>query len=99
MAGKLEKELAERVEKYRKLTYAALEKIKITADEGTEDYERAEDFLMMAQSYFSDAEHFEKEGKMLLALAAYSYAHAWLDALARAGFADFQGDSTLFAAE
>ena len=50
----------------------------------------------MARNYYSDAGHFGKQGDMLLALAAYSYAHAWLDAGVRAGILDGKGDSRLF---
>ena len=35
-------------------------------------------------------------GARLLALPAYSYAHAWLDAGVRAGLLDAQGDDRLF---
>jgi uncharacterized protein len=56
----------------------------------------ADDFLDMARRYFADAEHFEKKGDFLLALPAYSYAHAWLDAGVRAGLFDAQGDDRLF---
>ncbi len=89
-------ELEERVEQYRKLTREALEKASIIAKKGTVDFKRAKDFLSMARNYFEDAKHFELHGKLLLALAAYSYAHAWLDAGVRAKILDGKGDDRLF---
>ncbi|MDD5148145.1 MAG: DUF357 domain-containing protein [Candidatus ainarchaeum sp.] len=91
-----EKELSEKVRKYRLLTGAALKKISIRADKGTREFEIAEDFLEMANNYFNDARHFEKEGKLLVALAAFSYAHAWLDAGVRSKILDGKNDSALF---
>ena len=56
---------------------------------------KAEDFLDMAQRYFDDANHFEKQGDYVNAFGAINYAQAWLDAGARIGFFDVH-DSTLF---
>ena len=96
MENELNKKLKEKVAKYEKLTEEALGKVEIAA--GLEDKERgiAEDFLQMAHSYFGDAQHFREKGEMLDALAAFSYAHAWLDAGVRAGVLDAKGDSRLF---
>jgi len=80
----LEKELLSKVAKYRSLTEKALSLIEIKAEEGTLGNAVAQDFLAMAQNYFSDGNFFEKKGDFLTALAAYSYAHAWLDAGVRA---------------
>lgn len=91
-----EKELAERVKKYRQLTEKALKKTSIAAKQGSQEYAIAADFITMAQNYFNDAKHFEGKGEMLLALAAYSYAHAWLDAGVRARILDGKNDSKLF---
>ncbi len=77
-------ELIEKVAKYRSLTEKALSLIEIKSEEGTLGNAVAQDFLAMAQNYFSDGNFFEKKGDFLTALAAYSYAHAWLDAGARA---------------
>jgi hypothetical protein len=88
--------VGERAESYRKLTEAALEKVSIKADEGSIDYKRANDFLEMARNYLSDGKHFQDKGKHALALAAFSYAHAWLDAGVKAGFLDGKGDDRLF---
>ncbi|MEK6857726.1 MAG: DUF357 domain-containing protein, partial [Nanoarchaeota archaeon] len=56
----------------------------------------AEDFLDMAQRYFSDAKHFRDKGDVVTAFAALNYAHGWLDAGARLGFFDVEHDSELF---
>ena len=50
----------------------------------------------MAKRYLADGKFFEKKGKLATALAAYSYAHAWLDAGARAELFDVKS-SRLFA--
>ena len=82
-------------ERYLDLTRRALEKAKIAPQDG-EERKQAEDFLDMAQRYFRDAQHFKSKGMIAEALAAVSYAHAWLDAGARIGLFDVQGDSELF---
>ncbi len=84
------------IEKYSTLTKKALAKISIASGLSQRERAIAEDFLQMAHSYFSDAEHFKKEGKPLTALAAYSYAHAWLDAGVRAKVLDAKGNGRLF---
>lgn len=91
-----EKELLQRVQKYRKLTEKALKKVRVKAEKGSKEFAIAFDFLNMAQNYFNDAKHFEENGKLLLALAAYSYAHAWLDAGVRAKILDGKNDDKLF---
>ena len=45
----------------------------------------ADDFLDMAERYFSDAKHFAEKGDLINAFGAVYYAHAWLDAGARIG--------------
>ncbi len=77
-------ELDIRVKRYRELTAKALEVVEIAEGLSEKEKRMANDFLEMARNYFSDAQHFESEKKLLLALAAYSYAHAWLDAGVRA---------------
>lgn len=89
-------EVAARAERYRNLTEQALEKVSVKAEEGSLDFKRAEDFLSMARDYLNDGIHFQEEGNHALALAAFSYAHAWLDAGVRAGFLDGKGDDMLF---
>ena len=50
----------------------------------------------MAKSYYEDAKHFEEKGDRVNAFAALAYAHGWLDAGARLGLFDVDGDNELF---
>ena len=86
MEGKLERYLA--------LTREALEVAGKNASK--ENKERAKEFLGMAQDYYNDALFFKSKGDHATALAAASYAHAWLDAGARMGFFDVKGNNRLF---
>lgn len=92
----LQKELEQKVEHYKQLTQSALQKVNVKAKEDTREHTIAMDYLTMANNYFNDAIHFQQEGKLLLALAAFSYAHAWLDAGVRAGILDGKNDERLF---
>jgi hypothetical protein len=56
----------------------------------------AEDFFKMAKAYREDAEHFFNEGDLVNAFACVNYAHGWLDAGARLGLFDVDGDNELF---
>jgi hypothetical protein len=85
----------ERLAKYFDITGRALKKVKIVKGI-KKDEDTAKDFLMMAQCYYNDAKHFEKEGKIVLAYGALNYAHAWLDAGARMGIFDVDHDNVLF---
>lgn len=86
----------EKLEKYFDVTGRAIAKVKIVK-EGKVDFESAaEDFLDMAKRYFSDAKHFREKGDIVTAFAALNYAHGWLDAGARLGLFDVDGDNTLF---
>lgn len=89
-------ELQKKVEKYRALTKKALEKVEILKGLSEKDRKTAQAFLEMARNYFSDAKYFEEKKDLLTALAAYSYAHAWLDAGVKAGLFDHKGDGRLF---
>lgn len=92
----LQRELEAKVERYRVLTQNGLQKISIKAKKNTKEYTIAMDYLTMANNYFNDALHFKDQGDWLIALAAFSYAHAWLDAGVRAGFFDGKNDDQLF---
>jgi uncharacterized protein len=86
----------EKLAKYFDVTGRALKKVK-TGKERTIDWKAsADDFLDMAQRYFSDAKHFEEKGMIVTAFAALNYAHGWLDAGARLGLFDVGGDNVLF---
>ncbi|MCD6434589.1 MAG: DUF357 domain-containing protein [Candidatus Diapherotrites archaeon] len=89
-------ELENKVKRYRELTAEAIEKVKLNKNLCKERKKIAEDFLDMAKRYFADGKFFEKKGKLATALAAYSYAHAWLDAGARAELFDVK-NNRLFA--
>ncbi len=86
----------ERLRDYLDRTKKALEKVVIVAPEQSHLYPVAQDFLKMAVSYYSDAEHFCKEGQPDDAFACVNYAHGWLDAGARLGLFETGGDDTLF---
>ena len=86
----------EKLEKYFIVTKKAIEKVIIVAPKKTHLEKMAQDFYDMAQRYFEDARYFEKQGDKITAFAALNYAHGWLDAGARAGLFNVDGDSVLF---
>ena len=86
----------ERINKYLYLTAKAVAKVSIIADEGTEDYGKAEDILGMVNAYHSDANFFLSEGRGDDAFAAVNYAHGWIDCGVRLGYLDGKGDWQLF---
>jgi len=86
----------EKLKKYFDVTGRALKKVKIGKERNINWIESAEDFLDMAQRYYSDAEHFYKNEDYVNAFAALNYAHGWLDAGARLGLFDVEGDNVLF---
>ena len=87
----------QKLKKYWAMTEQALALVKIAAaDKNSKEYKSAADFLTMAKSYLSDSRHFAKKGDLLTALAAASYAHAWLDAGARIGLFKVDSSSDLF---
>lgn len=91
MSGELKDKLA----KYFSLTGEALEKVKKGKLQLSSD-ECYSVMLDMAERYFNDAKYFEKKGELLMAFGALNYAHGWLDAGARIGVFDVDGDSRLF---
>ena len=86
----------EKLEKYFDVTARALKKVKIGCEKSVDWKKSAEDFLDMAQRYYSDAKHFQEKGDIVTAFAALNYAHGWLDAGARLGLFDVDGDNELF---
>jgi len=86
----------ERLKKEFKVTGSALEKVKIAVPENSHLRKAAEDFLDMAERYFSDAKHFMQSGDWASAFGALNYAHAWLDAGARLGLFEVDRKSGLF---
>ncbi|MBI3037051.1 DUF357 domain-containing protein [Candidatus Woesearchaeota archaeon] len=86
-----------KLERYWSMTGEALTLVKIAAaDKNSKAYKAAVDFLAMAKNYLSDSKHFAKKGDVLTAIAAASYAHAWLDAGARLGLFKVDSSSGLF---
>ncbi len=92
----MSQKLDQRLERYFSLTGRALKKVKLNKTAKINVETAAKDFLMMAQSYYEDAKHFQKKGDKLTAFAALNYAHGWLDAGARLNLFDVGGDSELF---
>ncbi len=89
----------EKLNKYFDITSKAIAKVKINSEQKIDWKEKAEDFLDMAKRYFSDAKHFQEKGNIVTAFAALNYAHGWLDAGARLGLFDVDGDSELFSVD
>jgi hypothetical protein len=87
-----EKDLIEKVDKYEKLTARGLKEIKVKKNLTEKEKLIAEDFLSMAKNYYNDAKFFKEKGNFLTSLAAFSYAHAWLDAGVRAKVFDATDD-------
>ena len=86
----------ERINKYLDLTAKAVAKVSIIANEGTNDYAKAEDILGMVNAYHSDANFFLSKGRGDDAFAAVNYAHGWIDCGVRLGYLDGKGDWQLF---
>jgi uncharacterized protein len=80
----LEEELEKKVDKYQKLTEKALNLVKLNEKLNTEQKLIAEDFLSMTRNYLNDGKYYREKKELLIALASFSYAHAWLDAGIRA---------------
>ena len=84
------------VERYLRLTSEALEHVRTAPPTRSFLIGAAEDFLGMARSYLADARHFCDRGDRDRALAAASYAHAWIDAGVRLGLLDGGDDDVRF---
>lgn len=85
-----------KITRYLEITEKALKKVKICAPKRSYNRKIAEDFLVMARSYHSDAGHFYEKGDYVNAFACVNYAHGWLDAGARLGLFDVGEDDKLF---
>ena len=96
-SSSLEAVAQQKLQKYLAMTEKALSLVKIAGtDKNSKEYRSAADFLQMARNYLSDSKHFAKKGDVLTAIAAASYAHAWLDAGARLGLFKVDSSSGLF---
>jgi uncharacterized protein len=87
----MEQDINKKLDKYFAMTEKALSLVTIVKKDKV-----ADDFLSMAKNYLSDARHFRTKGDLLTALAAASYAHAWLDAGARLKLFEVDNSSDLF---
>lgn len=84
------------LEKYLRLTHEAVARVAPGTPARSFLRTAADDFLGMARSYLSDAEHFRAKGDLARALAAVSYAHGWIDAGVRLGLLDGGNDEARF---
>lgn len=84
----------EHLDKYFRITGEALVKAKQALKDDAR-FKEAEVCIDMAERYYSDAHHFNEQGKVVLAFAALNYAHGWLDCAARLGLIKVD-DSRLF---
>jgi uncharacterized protein len=91
----LQEDLEKKVDKYQKLTEKALKEIKLKDGITQKEKEIAQDFLSMTTNYLKDGKYYREKGELLIALASFSYAHAWLDAGVRARIF-FAEDDQLF---
>ncbi|HIH09850.1 MAG TPA: DUF357 domain-containing protein [Candidatus Diapherotrites archaeon] len=91
-----QEDIGKKLPKYRGLTKKALGKVALNKGNSPEQDSMAKKLLEMADLYYNDAQYFEGKGMHLTALAAYSYAHAWIDAGVRLGILDGKGDDRLF---
>lgn len=89
-------DLEEKAERYERLLAEALAAASVAPPDGTSEHETAVEFREMAESYLADGRHFQAEGDLVNALAAFSYGHGWLDAGARAGLFDVPTEGHLF---
>jgi len=92
----MDKITKQRIEKYLGITSKAIKKVKIAKEKKINWQEKADDFFDMAKRYHSDAKYYFEKGDFVTAFAAVNYAHGWLDAGARLGLFDVEGDSKLF---
>jgi len=88
--------LAEKLDKDLEVTAKALEKVAVVAPQPSHLYNVAQDYLQMARTYYQDAQHFREQGNLVDGFGAVNYAHGWLDAGARLGIFDVDGDYRLF---
>lgn len=86
----------EKLNKYFQVTTSARDKVQKLNQETIQNNPKANDMFDMICRYISDAHHFKEKEDWVNAFAALNYAHGWLDAGARLGIFDVQGDSVLF---
>ncbi len=80
----------EKLEKYFRLTSAALEEAKKNIIKGKE--KEADEIIEMVSNYVSDSKYFRDNGDFINAFAALSYAHGWLDSGVRLEIFDVENN-------
>jgi len=80
---KTDKITKQKLEKYKKLTTTAFEKVKKSIIKGKK--QEAKEIIEMAGNYLSDAKYFESKKDFVNSFAALNYAHGWLDSGVRLG--------------
>ena len=88
--------LAEKVPQYERLLEEALAEATVVGPTHAPLGEAGEDCLSMAAAYLEDGRHFIDGDDPVNALAAFAYAHGWLDAGARIGVLDVPTEGELF---
>jgi len=78
-------DLAEKSGRYEKLLKDALFGAHIVPEASSHLIIVAKDYLLMAESYYTDGVHFLKGDDPVNALVAFSYGHAFIDAGVRLG--------------
>ena len=88
----------EKITEYLRITGKALQVLQVLPPEGSQLRKAADDLLMMATSYFTDATYYKEKGDYVTAFACVNYAHGYIDAGVRLGL--FLGDNSgIFAFE
>lgn len=88
--------LKDRSKKYIDMTVTALETVKIAPPSQSFLSNAGKDFLDMCNNYLRDAKYFFEKADYENALAASSYAYAWLDAGVRLGILNASRDYVRF---
>jgi len=83
----------EKLKKYFSITERALAIAKKNIVKGRE--KQAEEIILMAENYLSDAHFFEKKQDFVNCFAAINYAHGWIDCGVRLGIFNVK-DNRLF---
>ena len=88
----------EKITHYLSITEKALDVLQVLPPEKSQLRKAADDLLMMATAYFTDACYYKEKGDYVTAFACVNYAHGYIDAGVRLGL--FLGDdSGIFAFE
>ncbi len=78
-------DLETKVRRYIELTGKALENVDVVSSPDTVMGRFGREMVDMARRYWEDSKYFLEKGDFTTALAAVSYAHAWLDIGVRLG--------------